>query len=312
MQMSVLICCHNSRERLKQTLLHLARQDVPIDITWEVVVIDNASTDNTGAFAESTWNELGSPVELRVIIEPIPGICHARRAGLMGTSSSIVVFCDDDNWLNQDYLSTVLTIFYNHPKIGAAGGQSRPSFESGFQPPNWFWSEAKGFAVGRQYNSTGNISGTGFLWGAGLALRAEPLRCMLRLGVRHLLSGRKRHRLLAGDDSETCAWLMLAGYEIYYEDRLLLEHYIPNFRLEELYLLNLKKGFRAANPTISAYRGYIRRKELSDCKRSFTFREIFLVLRNEVVIFLRGWRVKRIVRIIRTNFPSKVRFKPED
>ena len=52
---SVVICCHNSTERLSPTLAHLAAQQVPDGVDWEVLLIDNMSTDGTADMARSLW-----------------------------------------------------------------------------------------------------------------------------------------------------------------------------------------------------------------------------------------------------------------
>ena len=52
---SVVICCHNSAAVLPPTLMHLAAQIVDPSVQWEVVVIDNASTDDTVQVATRAW-----------------------------------------------------------------------------------------------------------------------------------------------------------------------------------------------------------------------------------------------------------------
>src|SRR6266516_3860790 len=77
---SVVICCHNSAQRLAKPLAHLAVQQVPQGIPWEVILIDNASTDGTADFATAHWPATAS-APLRVISEPRLGLTHARECG---------------------------------------------------------------------------------------------------------------------------------------------------------------------------------------------------------------------------------------
>lgn len=49
---SIVICCYNSASRLPETLQHIAEQEVAANISWEVIVVDNASTDNTQEIAK--------------------------------------------------------------------------------------------------------------------------------------------------------------------------------------------------------------------------------------------------------------------
>ena len=52
---SVVLCCHNSVQRLPSTLKYLAAVNVPPGVDWEVLVVDNASTDDTAACAGEQW-----------------------------------------------------------------------------------------------------------------------------------------------------------------------------------------------------------------------------------------------------------------
>ncbi|MGF2076073.1 glycosyltransferase, partial [Enterococcus casseliflavus] len=52
---SVVVCSHNGADRLPGTLAHLASQRVTRDLLWEVIVIDNASTDDTAGVARRHW-----------------------------------------------------------------------------------------------------------------------------------------------------------------------------------------------------------------------------------------------------------------
>jgi GT2 family glycosyltransferase len=58
---SVVVCCHNSASRLPTTLHHLAAQEVPRDLGWEVIVVDNASTDRPFVLCRSHAWEAATP-----------------------------------------------------------------------------------------------------------------------------------------------------------------------------------------------------------------------------------------------------------
>src|SRR4249919_3030237 len=80
---SVIICCYNSSDRLAQTLEHLSRQIVPRQLSWEILLVDNASTDDTAEKALAIWNRLlpGSQI-LCVLTETNPGQQFARIRGV--------------------------------------------------------------------------------------------------------------------------------------------------------------------------------------------------------------------------------------
>jgi len=68
---SVVIACHNSSKRLPQTLEHVKQQNVPEHVQWEVIIVDNASTDNTAQIAQSIWGCLQG-VSFRIVMPVLP------------------------------------------------------------------------------------------------------------------------------------------------------------------------------------------------------------------------------------------------
>jgi glycosyltransferase involved in cell wall biosynthesis len=81
MTASVVICCHNSTPRLAETLRHL-RQQTAIGVPWEVLIVDNASTDGIAETAIACWHR--GPAPIRIVREPQLGLGRARMTGLRG------------------------------------------------------------------------------------------------------------------------------------------------------------------------------------------------------------------------------------
>ena len=68
---SVVIPCYNSSKLLPETIAHLARQNVPEHINWEIIIVDNASTDDTAETAAAIWDACKSRVPFKVVEQPI-------------------------------------------------------------------------------------------------------------------------------------------------------------------------------------------------------------------------------------------------
>ncbi len=80
---SVVICCHNSAILLPQTIAHLKRQRVDRGLEWEVLVVDNASSDSTVQVARQCWGA-DVPAAMRIVCESRLGLCYARERALQG------------------------------------------------------------------------------------------------------------------------------------------------------------------------------------------------------------------------------------
>lgn len=250
---SVIVCCYNSATRITDTLTHLTLQEFKQPINWEVIIVNNASTDNTAEIAKQ-FREKFEVFNQRLIIvdQPIPGLSYARDMGIAAAKYKYIVFCDDDNWLDSKYLNNAYQIMENSPKIGALGGQGLVATDAE-QLPDWFNKHKTGYAVGKQADYNGDVSAKYALWGAGLVTRKELyLKCFPK-EYPSFLTGRKGNSLSAGEDSEFCLRLLLKGYILYFDESLKFTHFIPKERLTLQYRERLHQGFEVAMDRLIMY-----------------------------------------------------------
>lgn len=234
---SIVICCHNGIKRLPSTLEYIKQQRSCEYIPWEVILIDNASNDGTAELAKKLWSR-DAPTTLEVIKEEKLGLTYARHKGLISATYDLVSFVDDDNWIEPEWIKKVFTIMNSHHDVGACGGSSLAVFE--VPPPTWMTEHQERYAVGIQANQTGDITSTrGWLWGAGLTIRKIAWLELFAKGFKPILSGRKGKLLTTGEDVELCMALRLAGWRIWYEEELEIQHYIPADRISWQSLRNL-------------------------------------------------------------------------
>jgi len=273
---SVVICCYNSEERLPKVLDHLEKQEVSDNIPWEVLVIDNASTDRTAQVALECWNRKNIP--LRVVDEPNPGLSNARLAGFANATKEVISFVDDDNWVEPGWIRKVYDIMSGDPAIGILGGRGRAAFES--DPPFWFEDFQGAFAVGPNKKTTG-IQQT-YITGAGMNVRKSAWDHLRSNGFEFILSGRKGKALTSGEDVEMSYAFLLAGYSLYYDDDLLFYHYMPAGRLQWGYLVKLYGAFGRSVPVVNLYSALLYEQGFSRLLRTntllSTFRSIYRLL----------------------------------
>lgn len=271
---SVVICCHNSAQRLSETLAHLARQQAPPEIAWEVLVVDNASTDDTVEIARRAWPG-NAPAALRITHEPNLGLAHARRRGFLESRFELVSFVDDDNWVCDDWVAQVARIMDRHPQVGLLGGSATAVPEG--PVPAWFAAHSGSFAVGEQAHAPGECR---HLWGAGLTIRKAVWLQLRDAGFVPALAGRRGSSLTAGEDSEICLAAALAGWHLYYEPELKLHHFIPSSRLTWDHLRKLYRGFGAARVYLPLYQGWWEDNDYSRTAHLSWFGRLWFSLRD--------------------------------
>jgi glycosyltransferase involved in cell wall biosynthesis len=277
---SVIICCYNSGERLLNTLKYLAEQRISPEIPVEIVLVNNASSDNTKETAQSEWQKYQTSFLFKIVDEMQAGLIFARRKGIETASYKYVVFCDDDNWLRNDYLQNAHNLMEANPNIGVLGGQSEGVSNIDF--PAWFDDFKYCYAIGKQSEQNGNISHRKYIWGAGMVARRFLMDKVFDPSFPFLLFGRKGNTLLAGDDSEVCRRVLLLGYDLFYHDSLFYYHQIPAARLTEQYRKKLFEGFTNAIPILVRYDNVIDTVRLSTARQ---LKEIFILFFKETIRF---------------------------
>ncbi len=249
---SIVICCYNSSLLLPQTLKHLSLMRVPENIPYEIILVDNASSDNTSEIARRLISENNITAPFKILHQPLQGLSYARKMGIENAKYEYILFCDDDNWLNDNYVELSFKVMEDNAEVGALGGESEAVIE-GIRP-EWFNKFEQSYSVGRQSEIAGDITReAGLLWGAGMVIRKSAFDELSSSGFRSLLSDRKGGLLTSGGDSELCYALRLAGWKIWYEPRLKFRHYIPRERLEWKYLRKLNRAFGAQKVNFDPY-----------------------------------------------------------
>lgn len=250
---TVIICTLNGSDRLTETLNHVARQSNPNKISWEVILADNGSSDNSIALTQALWNDYGQVnVPLTVVIESTPGKLYALQKAIACAKYEYLIICDDDNWLDSDYMNLAYETLECMPDVAALGGHGLP-VTSGVPLPGWFKDYCSAYAVGAQARQTGFLPPRDLLWGAGLTTRKEVYQ-KLYAKFPSFLEEHMNKNVLSAEDTEYCMRLILKGYKLYYNSSMRYQHFIPDHKLTLDYRDNrLMAGFKEANKVLAMY-----------------------------------------------------------
>jgi glycosyltransferase involved in cell wall biosynthesis len=237
MDVSIIICCYNSANRIVPTLEYLARQNLS-NVSCELIIVDNNCSDDTVDVARATWSSLGEPISMVLVSQNLPGQSNARKTGVIAAKGELIVFCDDDNWLDENYVLFAHEVMNSNKEIGVLAGQSRAV--SNIEIPTWFYTHYGNYACGVLGLHSGDISSRLWVWGAGMVLR-KSFMMDLYSKYTHITNGRTKDSMESSDDVEICCWHILEKKQIWYDNRLELMHYMPPNRLT---IENAEKQFK--------------------------------------------------------------------
>jgi glycosyltransferase involved in cell wall biosynthesis len=252
---SIVICCYNSASRLPKTLMALAQQEVG-DVLWEIVLVDNASSDNTKTIARQQWLALKrANVELRIVDETNPGLSFARRKGVYESRFNYVIFCDDDNHLFPNYIADSFSIINGNEEIGALGGIGIALADKPL--PEWFEKYKFCFACYAQGSRDGElVDPMSSLFGAGMVVRKSILLTIFSMQATQLLTDRSGTMLSSGGDTELCYSIRLLGFKLWFSSALKFYHYLPPSRLTQEYLVKINRALSFSRASLIVY-GYV-------------------------------------------------------
>lgn len=270
---------------------------------WELVIVDNHSTNNTlqALSLEGFFNA-------RVVDEPRVGLTMARLRGIDVTAGDLILFVDDDNELHSDYLSNLLEIAAKYSMLGVIGaGRIVPEFEEAPDPrllpytPMLALREAS-----ESYWSNDPKDGT-VPWGAGMAVRREVAD---RYHAMILAFPEKQRLDRAGNTLNSCgddefSWVaceMGFGKGIFTE--LSLVHLIGRSRVQKEYLLRLAEGHAFSRSLLAHLHGSVVPSPMPVPSLRLVFGKLVKVLMSEAFHEGSRWLNARSLNLVDREFDA--------
>ena len=224
---SVVIPTYNRRDSLVRLLSSLDRQTLGQD-RFEVVVVDNNSTDGTADAVDRRARELR--LRLRCVSELEQGAVHARNRGIRETSAPVVAFTDDDIEVDAAWLEEILRGFERY-SASAVGGRTQAVWEAPL--PDWWLPEyEKPFA--RNWGTEAcRVTTFPFFYSLNLAVKRSVLG---EIGLFDPRLGPKGHRHVVGEDADLCRRIHESGGSLYYLPEAVVHHHVEAERLTRRFL----------------------------------------------------------------------------
>lgn len=234
LMLSLIVCTYNRDKYLYGALKCIAENGFPTD-GYEIVLVNNMSTDSTEAECDRFAKDYPG-VHFRYFVETNQGLSFARNRGIKESRGDVLVFLDDDSYIQTGYLSNLQRRLSEHEEVDAFGGKINPVFESG-EPPKWLskwnYSWVSAIDMGDKVCQFGAKS---FPIGANMGIRKDFLE---KVGEFNTRLGRSKKNLMGGEEKDLFDRIRQRGGIIFYFPDVVVQHVIPPSRTTQDYIKRL-------------------------------------------------------------------------
>lgn len=235
--LSLIVCTYNRDKYLYGALQCIAENGFPTE-AYEIVLVNNMSTDNTEAECKRFENDYPN-VDFRYFVETNQGLSFARNRGIKESQGETLVFLDDDSYIQEGYLDHLQQQLKAHPEADAFGGKILPVFESGEAPKwlsKWNYSWVSAIDMG---DKVCPFKGKAFPIGANMGIRRSMLS---EIGLFNTQLGRNKKNLMGGEEKDLFERIRNHGGNIYYFPDVVVHHVIPPTRTTKEYIMRIGEG----------------------------------------------------------------------
>jgi len=245
--LTVAICTYNRSLLLSRALDSVAKQGLGEEL--EILVVDNGSTDNTSDLVAALQSRDG---RIRYVVEPEPGIAHARNRALKEARGEYLAFIDDDAWAETNWLANLTAPIQTiRPAPECVVGPVSLVWEG--DRPAWFPERFETLLCKYEMGDTAHFLGAG-----GYLLTTNSLfhrQTLLALGGVRTDLGHKRKALIGGEDNDIFNRLIANDYHVYYQPTALVFHPVPKERQTRRFLFRRLFWDGASQPLFEAKDG---------------------------------------------------------
>jgi glycosyltransferase involved in cell wall biosynthesis len=248
--LSVLLCSRNPRPHyIRRTLDALRAQTLPAD-QWRLIIVDNGSNSPLLGQLDVAWHPCAKIEE-----EPMAGLTPARVRAIRLSEGPLVVFVDDDNVLQSDYLEKAVVIGSQWPQLGTWGGSLEAEFEE--PPEEWtrrYWNWLAIRRISAPLWSNVMFEAAALPYGAGMCVRRAVAEHYVKSLELNKVAGqldRTGERLWGGGDADLSYTAIKCGYGNGVFPELKLTHLMPRERFSEQYLLKLVEDMTCSHHVLN-------------------------------------------------------------
>lgn len=236
-EISCVICTYNRERFLHSSIESLVKQTLPKE-KFEVVIINNNSTDNTHYICTDLIEKYKHQVNFKYFIETNQGLSHARNRGIIESSSELICYIDDDAIATPDFLKNIVDFFTTNADAVGVGGKIIPMYVDG--KPDWMNYFMEGL-VSKVDNGEQVFEYTGKKFPIGCNMTYKKF-ALVEIGMFDPDLGRKGNSGEASEEKDVFFKIFNKGYKVFYLPNIPVQHIIESARLEYSYIQKISAG----------------------------------------------------------------------
>ncbi len=227
--LTVAVCTRNRAAMLDECARSVLASCARLKRPWELLVIDNASTDGTS----DVLRDLSADAHVRVVREERLGVSHARNAAVANASGKVLAFIDDDVVVREDW-AVALCSEFEAQGVGILGGPMLPKWEA--PPPWWLTRELHAPLALLETRMMFRDGRRPIVYGGNFALEREAI-AGLGASPFNTELGRKGTRLIGNEETYLIEQLWKKGVKIGFAENVVAWHRVPKSRMTLRYFV---------------------------------------------------------------------------
>jgi GT2 family glycosyltransferase len=229
MHVTVAVCTFNRAALLDRTLDGFCGLEIPAGVTWEVLIVNNNSTDDTDAVVA----RYSSRLPIRAVFESRPGKSYAANRVVREAKGAVILWTDDDVLVEKDWIAAYVRAAKEWPDAAYFGGTVDPWFET--EAPRWIDGNVRllnePYALAQHGNQVFPLADQPIV-GANMATRTD----IVKRFPFDVSLGPTGTRALRGEDTDLVGRMRSAGLTGIWVGPARVRHFIKSERLTRRYL----------------------------------------------------------------------------
>lgn len=266
---TIAICTYNRSRLLQLCIDSIDKLEYPRE-EFEVLVVDNNSTDDTANFCREISSKYPQ-LNFRYVLETQQGVGHTRTRGAKEAKGELVAYIDDDCLAYRDWLKNIVEFYNKHEEAMSTGGKIVPKYL--VPVADWFGKYFWGLVgLYDQGNRIFQMKGIRYPSGANMHFRKAAFE---KYGYFDGNLGRSGKSLMAGEEKAMYLKLINNNEKVYYLPHVVVQHHVEGNKFDKAYVRRHSYGIGGSERLMNAGKPWKLAKKFAEYVAKFGYAVVY-------------------------------------